>query len=133
MSILMPLSQLAGVSISALTCSYHFFRSYTSSLQKPYCSKSFLTHSSHDFFGQHFFLFQVISTYITSHIWELMSQHMTLPYHCKRLWIIRSSIFTATPILSQRSSVNTLSTSITPHIILIIWNSNPCNLPHSQQ
>ena len=39
-----------------------------------------------------------------------------------------SSIFTRTPLLSRRTSVDTLSTSLTPHIILIIQRSTPSNL-----
>ena len=63
--------------IFALIHSCYFFPSYASSLLKPYCSISFFTHSSHDFLGQPFFFFSVISTSITSRIWELMSPHMT--------------------------------------------------------
>ena len=66
-----------GLLIVALIRSRHFFRSYISSLLKPYRSKSFFMHSTHDFLGRPFFLFAVISTSITSRIWELMSPRMT--------------------------------------------------------
>ena len=65
------------------------------------------------------------------YFWELISQKMTWPDHQKRLWIIKSWIFTATPTLSQRMSVNTLLTNLTPHIILIIQRSTICNLTSS--
>ena len=78
MSILTPLSWLARVSNS---CSYSpspflSILHILSSQLKPHCSKSFFTHSSHNFFGRPFFLFPVISTSITSSIWELMSPNM---------------------------------------------------------
>ena len=103
------------------------YASYTSSVLMPYRSKSFFTHFYHDFLGRPFFLFLVIST--ASHIWELMPPRMTWPYHRRRLWIIISSIFTATPTPSRRTSVDILSASLTPHIILIIRRSNPTQ-PH---
>ena len=68
---------------------------------------AFFTHSSHDFLGQPFFLFPVISSSITSRIWELMSQRMTWPYHLRWLWIIIPSLFTTTPTLFRRTSVDT--------------------------
>ena len=119
-----------GLAIFAIIYSCHFFQSYTSSLLKPYHSKSFFRHSSNDFLGQPSFLFPLISTSITSCIWELMSPCMTCPYHCRWLQIITSLIFTITPTLSWRTSVDTLSTSLTPHI-LIIRHSTPCNLTSS--
>ena len=57
---------------SIFTPAHHFSRSYASSLLKPYCSRSLFTHSSHKFLGRPFFLFPVISSSITSCIWELM-------------------------------------------------------------
>ena len=128
MSVLMSFSQPAGVSNFSPVSFCHFFRSYASSL-KPYRSKSFFTHSSHDFLGWSFFLFPGISTFIISRVWELMSPCMTWSYHRRRLWII-SSIFTTTPTLSWRTSVDTLSTSLTPHIV-IIQCTTPCNLASS--
>ena len=81
-SVLMPLFWLAGLAIFAFTCfSCHFFRSYTSPLLKRHRTWSFFMHSSHDFLSQLFFLFPVFSTSITSRIWELISPHMTWPYH----------------------------------------------------
>ena len=71
----MPLSRPVGLAIFALIRSRHFFRPYASSLLKSYRSKSFFTHSSHDFLGRPFFLFRDISTSITSRIWELMSRY----------------------------------------------------------
>ena len=120
-----------GLAIFVLICSRHFSRSYTSSLLKPYHFTSFFTPSSHDFFGEPFFFFPIISRSITSRIWELMSWWMTWPYHRRWLWIIISSIFTTTPILLQGTLVYTLSTSLTPHIILIIWYSTQRNLTSS--
>ena len=76
-SVLMQLSRLAGLAIFALICSCHFTRSYASSLLKPYRSRSFFTHSSHDFLGRPFFLFPGISCSMTSCIWELISRRMT--------------------------------------------------------
>ena len=75
-----------------------------------------------------FSFFPVSSTSITSHICEMMSPNTTWPCHHRQLWIIISSIFTTTLTLSQRTSIDTLSTSLTPHIILIIWHSTQCNL-----
>ena len=60
-----------NVCCNDLICSCHFCRSYTSSLLKSYCSKSFMD-SSHNFLGRPFFLFPVISSSITSHIWEFI-------------------------------------------------------------
>ena len=77
----MSLSQLVGVSNFRSMRSHHFFRSYASSLLKPYRSKSFFTHSSYGFLGWPFFSFPVISTSVTSRIWEIdISMHdMTIP------------------------------------------------------
>ena len=98
-----------GLAIFALIHSRHFSWLYTSSLLKTCHSRSFFMHSSHDFLGWPFFLFTVISSSITSRIWELMSWWMTWPYHWRWLWII-SSIFTTTYNLSWRTSVDTLLT-----------------------
>ena len=56
-----------------------------------------------------FLPFPVISTSVTSCIWELMAPCMAWSYHCRQLWNI-SSIFTTTPTLSWKTSVGTLST-----------------------
>ena len=53
-----------------------------------------------------------------------MFPRMTWPYHRRRLWMIISSVFTATPAISRRTLVTTPSTSFTPHI-LIIRRSTP--------
>ena len=90
------------LAIVALIRFRHFFRSYAFSLLKPYRSKSFFTHCSHDFLGRPFFLFPVISTSIISHIWELMYPRMTWPYYRRRLSIIISSMFTATLIYHEK-------------------------------
>ena len=84
--------------------------------------------SSH-ILDQPFFLFQVISFSITLHIRELMSPCMTWPHHHRQVWIFISyyNIFTATLTLSWRTLVDTQSTSLIPHIILIIQHSTPCN------
>ena len=71
-----------------------------------------------------------ISYSITSSIWELVSQQMAWPCHHIQLWIIISLIFTATPILSWRTTVDTLSTSLSLHN-LIIQGSTPCNFASS--
>ena len=126
----MPLSQLAGVSNFVLIWSHHISGSYASSLLKSYLSRSLFMHSSHDFLGWPFFLFPVISSSITSHIWEFMSRRLTWPNRRRRLKILISSIF-ATPTLSRRTSVDTLSTSLSPHIILVIRCSTLRNLPSS--
>ena len=73
-SVLMPLSRLA---IFALICSRHFTQSHASSFLKPYRSRSFFMHSSHDFLGRSFFLFTGISCSMTSRIWEVISRWMT--------------------------------------------------------
>ena len=121
---------LLGLAIFSLIRSRHFFRSYASSLLMSYLFKSFFTHSFHDFLGRPFFLFPMISSSITSYIWELMFPRMTWPYHRRRFWIIISSIFT-TPTLSWRTSVDTLSTSLIQHIILIMRRCTPRNLTSS--
>ena len=77
------------------------------------------------------FIFPVISTSVISHIWELMSSRMTWPYHRRWFWTIISSIITTISTLLQRTSVGTLSTSLTPHV-LIIQRSTPCNLALSR-
>ena len=123
----MSILVIRKLAIFVLICSCHFSWSYASSHRKPYCSRSFFMHSSQDSLGWPFFRFPVISSSITSRIWELMSWQMTWPHHYRWLWIITSSIFTTIPTLSHRTSVNTLSTSLTPHI-LIIQCCNPCNL-----
>ena len=88
--------------------------------------KFFFTHFSHDFLGWTFFLFLVISTSTTSHFWELMSPRMTWPYHGRQLWTIIPSIFTTTPTISRRALADTLSSSVTLHIhILITRRSTP--------
>ena len=129
-SILMPLSRLARINNFY---SNSLFRSYASALLKPYRSRSFLTLSSHDFLDWSFFLFPVISTSIISLIWELMSPRMTWPYHRRRLWITVSPIFTTTPTLSRRTSVDTLATRLTPHIIWSYVTPPHVTLPHLQQ
>ena len=91
------------LAIFALVCFRRFSRLYGFSLLKQHRFKSFFTHSSHDFFGRPFFLFSVISSSITSRIWELMSQRMTRPYQHRRLSLIMSSIFTRTSTLSSWS------------------------------
>ena len=72
-----------------------------------------------------------LSSYFKLHnlsgIWDLMSQQMTWPYHCRQFWIIIHLIFITTHTLSQRTTVDTLSTNLTPHI-LIIQISTPHNL-----
>ena len=128
-NLLSPFLSIVRILSFALIRSRHFSRSYASSLLKSYRSKSFFTCSSHDFLGRPFFLFPVISSFMTSCIWELMSRRMTWPYHHRQLWIIISSIFTTTPTLSRRTSVDTLSTTL--HIILIIQSSTPRNLASS--
>ena len=133
-SILMPLSQLVGLTVFALIRSRHCSRLYASSLLKPYSSKSFFMHSSQDVFGWHFFFFSFISTSITSCIWELMSPCMAWPYHHRWLWMIISSNFTTTLTLWRGTLVDTLSTSYTPHIILI-WlyiQTKPCLIRNSK-
>ena len=108
-SVLMPLSRLTGVGNFCFNLlNLHFPRSYGSSLLKPYRSRSFFTHSSHNFLGRRFFLFPVVSSSITSRI--------------------ISSIFTTATTLSRRTSVDTLPNRLTPHIILIIQRSTPRNL-----
>ena len=73
------------------------------------------------------------STSITLCIWEPMSLRMTWPYHRRQLWIIISPIFKARPTLSWRTSVDTLSISLTLHIILS-YNVPPhATSPHPQQ
>lgn len=88
--ILMLLSQLAGVSNVSSTSLSPFFLSYVSSLLKP-------DHSKSSFLCRLFFLFPVISTSMTPHIWDLISPCMTRPKHHRWLGIIMSSIFTTTP------------------------------------
>ena len=124
----MPLSRLAGVGNFCFNFLSSFSQLYASSLLRPNGSRSFFTLSSHDFLGPPFFLFPVISSFITSYIWELMSQWMTWPYHHRQLWIIISLIFATIPTLSWRTSVDIVSTSLTPDIILIIQCSMPRKL-----
>ena len=124
-SVLMPLSWLAGIAIFGSFCQL-----CASFLLNGYFSRSFFMHSFCNFLGQLFFLFPVISSFIISCIWELMSWQMTQPYKHTRLWII-CWICTATPTLSWRTLVNTLSTSLTPSIILIMQHHTPCNFTSS--
>ena len=98
-SILMLLSRLAGVGNFCFNL-LNLIWLYASSLLKPYHSRSFFTHSYYDFLGRPFFLLPVISSSITSRIWELMSWRMTWPFYRRRRWIITSSIFTTTLTLS---------------------------------
>ena len=128
-SVSMPLPQLGGVG-NFYSNVLSPFPSIARIQFSPYSSKSFNTPSSHNFLGQPFFLFPVISISITSHIWELMSPCMTWSYHQWRLWIITFWIFT-TPTLSQRTSFNTLSMSLTIRNILIIQLSTPHNFASS--
>ena len=119
-SVLIPLSQLAG---AGNFC----FKSLPPFLLTA-CILSFQARSLqillyalfHNFIGQYFFLFPVISSSITLCIWELMFGQMTWPCHGRQFWIIISSIYSTTPNLSWRISVNTLSNSLTSPIILII-------------
>ena len=67
-SVLMPLSRLAGVDKICFNLLSSPISIYASSLFKPYGFRSFFTHSSHDFLGRLFFLFQVIINSITSRI-----------------------------------------------------------------
>ena len=55
-SVLMRYPDRLRQAIFALICSRHFSRSYESSRLKPYRSRSFFTHSSHDFLGRPFLL-----------------------------------------------------------------------------
>ena len=119
-----------GLAIFALIWSRYISRSYASSLLKSYRSRSFFTHSSYDFLGQTFFLFPVISSSITLRIWELMSRQIIMTDDRRRLCIIISTIFT-TPELPQRTSVDTLLTSLTPNIIMIIRRSTQRKLASS--
>ena len=70
---------------------------------------------------------------VTLCIWELMSPRMTLSYHRRWLSVIISSIFTAMPTLSRRTSVDTLSTSLTPHILIIQCYTPHATSPHLKQ
>ena len=119
-----------GLAVFALIWSRYISRSYASSLLKSYRSRSFFTHSSYDFLGQTFFLFPVISSSITLRIWELMSRQIIMTDYRRRLCIIISTIFTTTK-LPQRTSVDTLLTSLTPNIIMIIRRSTQRNLASS--
>ena len=78
-----------------------------------------------------FFLFPVIPSSITLRICKLVSPRIIWPYHHTWLWIIISSIFTTTPNLSRRTSADTLLTSLTSHIILIMRHSIPRKLVSS--
>ena len=130
-SVLIPLSWLVGV----VNFCFNFLSpslSIVRILSSPVISfQIVLMHCSHDFLSRLFFRFPVISSSITSSILELMSPLMTWPCHCRRLWIIISSIFTTTPTLSRKTSVDILSTSLTPYIILIIRYSTPRKLASS--
>ena len=52
-------------------------------------------------------------------------------YSHKRLYTTISSILTITPTLYLRTSLETLSANLTPHIVLTICHSNPNNLNSS--
>ena len=128
MSLLMPLSQLSGVR------NFHF------NLLSPFLLIVRILSSQAIFFQILLYalrqfpwsiLFPFILTSITSYIWELMSLRITLSYHHRWLWIIILSIYTTTSTQSLRTSVNTLSTSLTPHIILLILCSTLLNLTSS--
>ena len=103
--VLMPSSQLAGFnnfcfnSLSSQVLSFQIL----------------LLHSSHNFLDWPLFLFPVISSSIISRNWEL-SSCKTWPYHHRRLWIIISTIFTTIPTLSWRTSIDTLSTTLSHHV-----------------
>ena len=103
-----------GLEIFALIRPRHFFRSYTSSLFKLYRFKSFFAPSCHDFLARPFFLFPVISTSITSRIWELMSPCMIWPYHRRQLWIILN-LYNTQPITKNISQHPINQSHLTHH------------------
>ena len=80
-------------------------------------------------FPRSFFL--PFPSYFNFHTLTYLGMDVSMHDHPRRFWTITSSIFTATPILSWRTLVDTHSTSLTPHIILITWGSTPCNLASS--
>ena len=92
-----------SLAIFALICSRHFSQSYLSSFLKSYRSRSFFTHSSHDFLGLPFF--PNFKLHNLTHLGVDVSTD-GIPYHGRRLCIIISSIFTTTPTLSRRISVH---------------------------
>ena len=98
-------------------------------LFSSYIAPNFFMHSSHDFLGRPFSL--PFPSYFNFHTLTYLGMDVSMHDQPRRFWTIISSIFTATPILSWRTSVDTHSTSLTPHIILITWGSTPCNLASS--
>lgn len=93
---------------------------------------SFFTHSPHTFFGQPFFLFSSNSNSLTSHMCKAMSQQVTWPYYHIQLCTKMSLILIKTPTVSLRTSPETLKTSFSQHITIIINHSisyslNSCN------
>ena len=128
MSTLMPLLRLAGVSnfrsnlLLPFLSIVHILSSQTISLQillyvlfQRFPWLTLLPFLS--YFNFHSFMSLGI---------DVSTHDMTVPR--RRLWIIMSSIFTTTPTLSRSTSFDTLSTSLTPHIILIIRRCSPRNL-----
>ena len=62
---------------------------------------------------------------------RVMSWWIIWPYHHKLIWIIISLIFIIIPTIYRSTSVDTLSASLTPHIIRIMRRSTPSNLVSS--
>ena len=89
-------------------------------------------HSSHDFLGRPFFFFPVISSPITSRIWELIFWRMTWPYYCRQLWNI-FSIFTTTPT-SKSISWHPISWSHPTHHLghMTLHSMQPCLICNSK-
>lgn len=79
---------------------------------KPYCSIYFSAQSSYNFLGQPFFLLPVISSSIISNIWELMSQQMKWPYHCRYHY----------HIINLHNNTHSILNNINP-----IYQSHPTN------
>ena len=88
---------------------------------------SFFIHSPHTFFGQPFFLLSSNSNSLTSHMCKAMSQQITWPYYHVQLCTKMSLILIKTPTVSLRTSLETLKTSFSHHITIIINHSIPCS------
>ena len=124
-SVLMSLSWLAGVDTFCFNLVSPFFLIRCILSSQAILFQIFL----YTFFPQFPWL-TLCPSYFKSHNLtylgvDVSTDDMTIG---RQLWIIISSIFTTTPTLSQRTSVDTLSTTLILHIILIIQCSAPSKL-----
>ena len=123
MSVLKPLSRLAGVGNFCFKL-LSPFRSIVCILSSQAISFQIILYALFPQFPwSTSFLYPVISSSITSRIWELMSRRMTWPYHRRRFCIIVSLIFTTTPTHLSHPIHHPDHTTLQPSKARLIRNS----------